>query len=233
MNHHRRRERVAGRGGKAACRCTTASPRSRSSACRTCAGARSLSPSSNGAAMSRPRISTAIAANPVSANFRRPRRIVFVDEIPKSPVGKLLRRLSGGRRIRRGTHSRKSVNGTPPPDKRKDIPWPNTPHSRTRAWLNSTASPSPSMQARQRADITLDYPPYKRWFSMLARDQLRLVFPRRSTRTSAFRIIVVAGKGEHFSSGGKHQGLPRSEPGSNVLAACLEHSLHRPAAPSR
>ncbi|KGF68624.1 4-chlorobenzoate--CoA ligase [Hoeflea sp. BAL378] len=27
------------------------------------------------------------------ANFRRPRRIVFVDEIPKSPVGKLLRRL--------------------------------------------------------------------------------------------------------------------------------------------
>ena len=27
------------------------------------------------------------------ANFRRPRRIVFVDEIPKSPVGKILRRM--------------------------------------------------------------------------------------------------------------------------------------------
>ena len=27
------------------------------------------------------------------ANFKRPRRIVFVDQIPKSPVGKLLRRL--------------------------------------------------------------------------------------------------------------------------------------------
>ena len=26
------------------------------------------------------------------ANFKRPRRIVFVDDIPKSPVGKLLRR---------------------------------------------------------------------------------------------------------------------------------------------
>jgi 2-furoate---CoA ligase len=26
------------------------------------------------------------------ANFKRPRRYVFVDEIPKSPVGKLLRR---------------------------------------------------------------------------------------------------------------------------------------------
>jgi 2-furoate---CoA ligase len=26
------------------------------------------------------------------ANFKRPRRIIFVDEIPKSPVGKLLRR---------------------------------------------------------------------------------------------------------------------------------------------
>lgn len=30
---------------------------------------------------------------PGLANFKRPRRIVFVDDIPKSPVGKLLRRL--------------------------------------------------------------------------------------------------------------------------------------------
>jgi 2-furoate---CoA ligase len=27
------------------------------------------------------------------ANFKRPRRFVFVDALPKSPVGKLLRRL--------------------------------------------------------------------------------------------------------------------------------------------
>ncbi len=27
------------------------------------------------------------------ANFKRPRQFVFVDEIPKSPVGKLLRRM--------------------------------------------------------------------------------------------------------------------------------------------
>ena len=33
-----------------------------------------------------------IAAPRGLANFKRPRRYVFVDEIPKSPVGKLLRR---------------------------------------------------------------------------------------------------------------------------------------------
>jgi 2-furoate---CoA ligase len=27
------------------------------------------------------------------ANFKRPRRFIFVDALPKSPVGKLLRRL--------------------------------------------------------------------------------------------------------------------------------------------
>ena len=33
-----------------------------------------------------------IAASSGLANFKRPRRYVFVDAIPKSPVGKLLRR---------------------------------------------------------------------------------------------------------------------------------------------
>ena len=36
--------------------------------------------------------STSSAAPPGLANFKRPRRYVFVDAIPKSPVGKLLRR---------------------------------------------------------------------------------------------------------------------------------------------
>ena len=31
------------------------------------------------------------------ADFKRPRRYVFVDEIPKSPVGKILRRLLAAR----------------------------------------------------------------------------------------------------------------------------------------
>ena len=37
--------------------------------------------------------STSIAATSGLANFKRPRRYVFVEAIPKSPVGKLLRRM--------------------------------------------------------------------------------------------------------------------------------------------
>ena len=32
-------------------------------------------------------------ASPQLASFKRPRRIIFVEHIPKSPVGKILRRL--------------------------------------------------------------------------------------------------------------------------------------------
>ena len=39
------------------------------------------------------RSSTSFAAPPALPNFKRPRRFVFVDAMPKSPVGKLLRRL--------------------------------------------------------------------------------------------------------------------------------------------
>jgi 2-furoate---CoA ligase len=58
---------------------------------RTSAGARSSPLSSSGAAASIRRTSISSAANRGSP-ILRPRRYVFVEEIPKSPVGKLLRR---------------------------------------------------------------------------------------------------------------------------------------------
>jgi len=64
--------------------------------------------------------------------------------------------------------------------------------------------------ARQRADITLDRPPYN-VVSMLARDQLRLVFEALD-EDDRVRIIVVAGKGEHFSSGGNIKGFLEASP---------------------
>lgn len=63
---------------------------------------------------------------------------------------------------------------------------------------------------RQRADITLDRPPYN-VVSMLARDQLRLVFEALD-EDDRVRIIVVAGKGEHFSSGGNIKGFLEASP---------------------
>ena len=64
--------------------------------------------------------------------------------------------------------------------------------------------------ARQRADITLDNPPYN-VVSMQARDQLRLVFEALD-EDERVRIIVVAGKGEHFSSGGNIKGFLEASP---------------------
>ena len=49
-------------------------------------------PSSSAAPRSARTSWTSIAARPGLANFKRPRRYVFVETIPKSPVGKLLRR---------------------------------------------------------------------------------------------------------------------------------------------
>ena len=65
-DHHRRRERLAGRDRNPACRCMPPSRKSRSSACRTSAGARSSPPSSSAARRSRPRSSTHSAAVPGS-----------------------------------------------------------------------------------------------------------------------------------------------------------------------
>ncbi len=71
-------------------------PRSRKwpwSACRTSAGERSSSPSSSAArAVESEELDQFCLASGLAA-FKRPRRYVFVAAIPKSPVGKLLRRM--------------------------------------------------------------------------------------------------------------------------------------------
>ena len=64
--------------------------------------------------------------------------------------------------------------------------------------------------ARQRADITLDRPPYN-VVSMIARDQLRLVFEALD-QDDRVRVIVIGGKGEHFSSGGNIKGFLEATP---------------------
>ena len=64
----------------------------RGRACRTNAGARSSPPSSSAARAVEPDELDAFCRTSGLAGFKRPRRYVFVTEIPKSPVGKLLRR---------------------------------------------------------------------------------------------------------------------------------------------
>ena len=92
-DHHRRRECLAGRDRKLPVAARGGVRGRRGRACPTSAGARSSPPSSSGAPRSSTSISTSTAATSGLANFKRPRRYVFVETIPKSPVGKLLRRL--------------------------------------------------------------------------------------------------------------------------------------------
>ena len=68
--------------------------RSRSSARRTTAWASASSPASSPTATDRGRSSTPTASRPTTlARFKRPREYRFVDALPKSPSGKILRRL--------------------------------------------------------------------------------------------------------------------------------------------
>ena len=91
-DHHRRRERLARSKSKAACRCIRPSPRWPWSACR-----RALGQDRRRIRQARARRSTAASSTSSAAPRGWPissgrAAIVFVDEIPKSPVGKLLRR---------------------------------------------------------------------------------------------------------------------------------------------
>ncbi|MCE7027538.1 enoyl-CoA hydratase/isomerase family protein [Jiella avicenniae] len=64
--------------------------------------------------------------------------------------------------------------------------------------------------AKQRADVILSRPPYN-VVSMGQRDQLRLVFETLD-EDDRVRIIVLAGEGEHFSSGGNIKGFMEASP---------------------
>ena len=121
------------------------------------------------------------------AGFKRPRDYVFVAEIPKSPVGKILRRLlvAGG------------AMTDPAPL------LPTLPDSFDGFHL--AIDP-----ARERADIVLDRPPLN-VVTMAEREQLRAVFevPDADDRV---RVIVVRAEGEHFSSGGEIRGFLDASP---------------------
>ena len=111
--------------------------------------------------------STSTAATSGLANFKRPRRYVFVETIPKSPVGKLLRR--------------KLVAGEYEPERNAASSL-----ARNRCMSSVAVFDDPRLaaldgfrveidEARERADVILDRPPLN-VVSMPQRDQLRLVF---------------------------------------------------------
>ena len=79
---------------RACCRCIPAIGRGRRRRSRpTSAGASASPPSSRAAARSTPLALDAWCRASALADYKRPRDYVFVAEIPKSPVGKILRRL--------------------------------------------------------------------------------------------------------------------------------------------
>ena len=126
-------------------------------------------------ARSRPTSSTRSAARPGLANFKRPRRYVFVAEIPKSPVGKLLRRkLVAGEYRRSSRRSRPRASKEPPHDRMFSDPRLQTLDG-FRVEIDA---------ARERADIVLDRPPLN-VIEMGAARSASASCSRRSTRMRA------------------------------------------------
>ncbi len=112
------------------------------------------------------------------ANFKRPRRYVFVEDIPKSPVGKLLRRkLVAGEYQAEGAARNPKAPRTKPHELADDL-------HRSRAWPRSTASASRSTPRSERADIILDRPPLQRHRRCRSATSCGSC-SRRSTRTRA------------------------------------------------
>ncbi len=116
------------------------------------------------------------------ANFKRPRRYEFVTEIPKSPVGKLLRR-----KLVAGEYRLESFR----PSNRTQLM--STPMTFTDARLANLDGFRVEIDAAgERADVILDRPPFN-IIEMGQRDQLRLVFealdeePQRARHRAACR----------------------------------------------
>ena len=91
-DHHRRRERLAGRDRKLPVAASGGVRGRRRRPARRALGQDRRRLHQAARARSRTRSSTAFCRGSGLANFKRPRRYVFVADIPKSPVGKLLRR---------------------------------------------------------------------------------------------------------------------------------------------
>ncbi len=110
-DHHRGRKRLAGRNRKLPLAARRPFPRSPSSACPTSAGARSSPPSSSAAVRSSRTSSTASAAPPDLPISSAPAATSSFEAIPKSPVGKLLRRMlvAGDYEVEAGTDRSKGT----------------------------------------------------------------------------------------------------------------------------
>ena len=104
-DHHRRRKRLARARSKAACRCIRRSPKSRSPALPDERWGKIVAAFvKRRAAVDAPELD-AFCRCVGLANFKRPRALRFVAEIPKSPVGKALAPQARRRRIPRGSAS--------------------------------------------------------------------------------------------------------------------------------
>ena len=136
------------------------------------------------------------------ANFKRPRRYVFVDAIPKSPVGKLLRR-----KLVAGDYVTEQATA----EWRQKWNRSMTPMTFADPRLASLDGFRVEIDAaRERADVILDRPPFN-VISMPQRDQLRLVFEALD-EDARVRVIVLRAIGEHFSSGGNIKGFMEATP---------------------
>ncbi len=130
------------------------------------------------------------------ASFKRPRRVIFVEDVPKSPVGKLLRRKLLRGSLPAGGCLFPVATGhacmTDAPDQQLDG---------FRVEVNAGES---------RGDIILDRPPLNT-VSMPQRDQLRRAFEALD-EDERVRVIVLRSTGEHFSSGGHIKGFLEASP---------------------
>ena len=144
----------------------------------------------------------AFCRNSGLAGFKRPRRYIFVAEIPKSPVGKLLRRkLVAGEYEALRRRQARARNGC------MSAPSPTFSDPRLQKLDGFRVEIDP---ARERADIVLDRPPLN-VIEMGQRDQLRLVFETLD-EDARVRVIVLRAVGEHFSSGGNIAGFLAASP---------------------
>ena len=150
------------------------------------------------------------------ANFKRPRRFVFVDALPKSPVGKLLRRKLVAGEYRTTEHRPQARLDNP---RRTDMSSPLR-LRRSPACASSTAFGSRSTR-RASAPTSSSTGRPTTSSSMPQRDQLRLVFEALD-EDERVRIIVVARGRRAFLQRRQHQRLHGSHAGES-LQACLEH----------
>ncbi len=136
------------------------------------------------------------------ANFKRPRRYVFVDEIPKSPVGKLLRR-----KLVAGEYD---AEQTRQPAVRMELQHDDNDFRRSPP---RHARRLPRRDRRRRASAPTSSSTGRRSTSSRCRNATSCGWcSRRSTRTRACASIVLRAVGEHFSSGGNIKGFMEASP---------------------